>query len=1112
MKKLSFLLVLLFFIPLCFAQKVSFSIISSSENHMIIKIDMPEYTFSDVTINNETYHRLQMNSAYTINERGVPELLQSVKSIIIPEESSPTFTLLNSDYDIVENFKLAPSKGTIKRNINPDDVPYEFGKKYQNNSFQFNNPIELSETFHLRDFHGVSIQVRPFDYNPVSQQLKVYHSLLIRIDFNAAQTRIVARHNCQEFDNIYKQYFLNYDGSRYDGLSETGEILVIAPDAFADAMQPYVKWKIRNGYPTTLVTLTTTGSSKDNIKNYISNFYDNHNLAFVVIVGDNSYFPYHTFSGEVSDNYYTEIAGDDNVPDIILGKISAENASEVSLQVNKFILYEENPPVGTHFEKFLGIASNQGPGYENEYDYEHIRNIDNILQNFTYTSGSELFEGNHGGLDESGNPTSSMVTNAVNNGVGIINYCGHGDYNAWQTTSFNNNKVGQLTNSNMLPFIISVACLNGEYNNHTCFAEAWLRASKNGQPTGAVGALMSTISQSWDEPMCGQDEMIRLLTGADNTPVKRTFGGISFNGLLKLYETFHNSTGLSTIRTWILFGDPTLQIRTAAPQTLSVSHPENIAAGSQQLTVSCPTEGARAVLTLGNTILAQGIINGGETTLYFTDQLQTSDTLHLLVSAFNYIPYQSDIQIILPNSPFLSMTQCQVNNASGEAHSGENINANLTIKNVGLVASPNFTITVSTNDPYITLLQNTTTHNSLQGNETTNLVNALKFKVAGNVPFQHIAAFNVEIIADTFITNSIFTLPIRAPKLAIGNCEIDDSQSSMKHNQRIDLNETVTLRIPLSNIGDAKTSFGSARIDSVENGLVINGSYSALVPALDENGNYTLDISVSANPDLQQPTTASLVLYYTSGFYKAQKKFTFLIGAEIEDWETASFNNYNWEVGTSNAWIITDSNPYEGNYCVRSASISNNNTSSLKLSLEVEKADSISFYYYVSCEAGYGSNLFDCLAFYINGTKKGSWAGEIDWTRAMYTLTPGSYNFEWRYTKDNWFSEGEDLAKIDYIKLPVSATPTSIKFVTSNEIDVQCYPNPTSNIVHINSQSFENQNIILSIFDIHGRLIRNEILHQTDNQISIRDLPVGVYLFNLSNENQNVKSIKIIKK
>ena len=73
--------------------------------------------------------------------------------------------------------------------------------------------------------------------------------------------------------------------------------------------------------------------------------------------------------------------------------------------------------------------------------------------------------------------TDTQVSNAVNAGRGIINYTGHGSSTSWGTTGFNNADVDALVNDDMLPFIFSVACVNGNFANvGKCFAEAWLRA------------------------------------------------------------------------------------------------------------------------------------------------------------------------------------------------------------------------------------------------------------------------------------------------------------------------------------------------------------------------------------------------------------------------------------------------------------------------------------------------------------------------------------------------------------------------------------------------------------------------------------------------------------
>ena len=1120
MKKISVLVLLLLTLDLSFAQKIQYTLLSSDNNGVTVKVDMPAYTTSNVDINGQSYQKLLMSGAYAVTELGMPELLLAGKSIIIPENSQPTLTVVDADYQLVDHFKLIPSKGVIFRNTNPEDVPYQFGTAYQQDAFQMPVPAQLTETFYMRDFHGVTIQVSPFDYNPVQQQLKCYRSLTLRVDFNAPSRTQQARKNCAEFNEIYQNFFLNYERSRYATITESGEILIITPAQFVDAMQPYMNWKIKNGYPTTMVTLEEVGNSNTAVKNYITTFYNEHNLAFVLIVGDGNLFPYFTKDNEVSDNFYTEIVGNDEVPDIILGKISAENATHVTTQVNKFIQYEENPEQTSHFATFLGIASSEGPGEDNEYDYQHIRNIDNKLQAFTYTNGYELFDGSQGGLDASGNPTAANVSTAVNAGVGIINYCGHGDVTLWGTTNFSNSHINNLTNYHKLPFIISTACLNGSYVNQTCFAEAWLRATKDGQPTGAVSTVMSTMSQPWNPPMVGQDEMIRLLTGAENTPVKRTFGGIVFNGLAKMHDVYPttSSQGLQTMRTWVLFGDPTLQVRTAIPQLLTVSHNSQLFAGVTQLQVSSPVENAKVVLTKGNNILAQGFISGGSVMLNFNEVLIPTDTVHLLVSAFNYIPYQADISVIVNNEPYLTYIGHQIDNASGHPSYNESVGVTMQLKNVGGVASSDFSVVVTTDDAYVTMLQSTFGSTGLQPNESMSLSDAIRFKVAPNVPYGHIAHFHIVMTAGEYVTEQDFSQMLYAPKLAIGNCVVDDSQAGETTNGRIDYGETVTLNIPLQNIGNAKAQFGFVSIENMSDVISFNSEMTQTIPFMAANATNMLNLSVTVNPNIQESAIAEFKLIYTAGFYKAEKTFALLIGANIEDWETGDFSSYDWNLETSNQWQITTTHPYEGTYAVRSANIGNNKSSSLKLTMEVTQPDTISFYYYVSCEPG-GTNWwgqysqYDYLAFYINGTQKDSWDGEVPWTKAAYPLTAGTYTFEWRYVKDNSQTGGEDLAMIDYICLPASVKqPSAVQNYTEEGVNISCYPNPASDYVVIAGEQLSGfQQGRADLFNISGQRIRSVELNDNQTTMNMNDLSAGTYLLMIWNGDKQVKAVKIVK-
>ena len=492
--------------------------------------------------------------------------------------------------------------------------------------------------------------------------------------------------------------------------------------------------------------------------------------------------------------------------------------------------------------------------------------------------------------------------------------------------------------------------------------------------------------------------------------------------------------------------------------------------------------------------------------------------MHLLVSAFNYIPYQADITVIVNNEPYLTYIGHQIDNASGHPSYNESVGVTMQLKNVGGVASSDFSVVVTTEDPYITMLQNTFNSTGLQPNESVSLSDAIRFKVAPNVPYGHIAHFHIVMTAGEYVTEQDFSQLLYAPKLAIGNCGVDDSQAGETANGRIDYGETVTLNIPLQNIGNAKAQFGFVSIENMNDVISFNSEMTQTIPFMAENATNMLNLSVTVNPNIQESAMAQFKLIYTAGFYKAEKTFALLIGANIEDWETGDFSSYDWNLGTSNQWQITTTHPYEGTYAVRSANIGNNKSSSLKLTMEVTQPDTISFYYYVSCEPG-GTNWwgqysqYDYLAFYINSTKKDSWDGEVSWTKVAYPLTAGTYTFEWRYVKDNYQTAGEDLAMIDYISLPATVKqPSAVQNYTEEGVNISCYPNPASDYVVISGEQLSGfQQGRADLFNISGQRIRSVELKGNQTTMNMNDLSAGAYLLMIWNGEKQVKAVKIVK-
>ncbi|MDR0603912.1 MAG: C25 family cysteine peptidase, partial [Bacteroidales bacterium] len=343
-------------------------------------------------------------------------------------------------------------------------------------------------------------------------------------------------------------------------------MLIICYDDFLTEMQPFVVHKNNIGLYTEMYRLSSVGTTPAEIKQFIKDKFDADNqLTFVLLVGDNAQVPTFTYGGGGSDPQYSLLAGNDNYPDVIVGRFSAENSDQVTTMVNRTINYETTPhQESAWFKRGIGIASAQGPGDDNQYDYQHIREIRNVLLNWNYNAINELYDGSQGGIDAVANPTSSMVAADINNGVSLINYTGHGSVTGWGTSGFSNTHVMALNNINQLPFIFSVACVNGNFTNNTCFAEAWLRAS-NQQPTGAIGFYGSSINQLWSPPMEAQDKFNEYLVNEQF----ETFGELCFAGSCAMIDRYENS-GIDMFLTWIYFGDPSVSYIDQCPFDLLI--------------------------------------------------------------------------------------------------------------------------------------------------------------------------------------------------------------------------------------------------------------------------------------------------------------------------------------------------------------------------------------------------------------------------------------------------------------------------------------------------------------------------------------------------------------
>ena len=741
MKKTLSLLLALLFVGSAFAQKApTTKLVSNSEEQIVVNVQMNGFATNRVMTPQGEQFIVSVPGMVSALEAGAPDLPMFAIPAIIGDRAEMTVNVIDAQYTDYTDMDIAPSKGNFSRQINPDDVPYTYGPMYEENAFFPATQAYLEAPYILRDFRGQNIMVRPFAYNAQTRTLRVYDNLTIemkKVSDNGVNQKLSRKSNTIKVDpemkQAYSRRFINFGQgtAKYTFIEDRGSMIVICPDQYMNAMQPYVDWKNQSGRPTTMVSLSEAGGNNDTqIKAYIQNLYEQSDLEFILLVGDYNDLTPHSMNGGRSDNWFGQLEGSDYYIEAFTGRFSVQSETDVQTHVNKVIHYERDmTEEDTWLSNGIGIGANEGAGSGHmggEADYVHVNFIRDTLLHYTYTNVSQQYSGVGSGTN------ANAISTDVNNGASIINYCNHGSQTSWAVANYSNSNVNALVNDNKLPFVWSVACNNGEFNG-TCFGEAWLRATNNttGEPTGAIGGMFSWISQPWTPPMTGQDEMVDILTEWINTDLfNHTFGSASLNGNMKILDA-HPSDAGNTHNTWILFGDPSLMVRTAAPASMNVTlNPAVLMIGMSTLEVNAEnTPFGIATLSNAEGVIASAYIVDGVANLEF-NALSAVETLTLTVMGYNKVTEVMTFDVLPAEGAYVSVTGYSPNFAPVN----QETNLSMTFKNVGADPTEGVTtVTLSCDNQQLEIVNATAEFEVLAADEETTLTNAFSFIVAEGV-------------------------------------------------------------------------------------------------------------------------------------------------------------------------------------------------------------------------------------------------------------------------------------------------------------------------------------------------------------------------------------------
>lgn len=614
-----------------------------------IDLTLGSFTGQQVSLNGKTANRILLEDGISIMEQGQPDIQYLASSISIPYTGKTLPVIISAEFTDYPSFDIAPSAGDpgiygmTASNFNYDTNIYNTNAFYPSEIFKANDPYIFAGS------RGQSVHFFPVQYNPVTRVLRVYTHITVNMQFvNEPGINELVRFSPvvgSAQNELVKSHFANQPANasnRYMPLEEQGNMLVLAHPSFMESMKPFVEWKNQKGIPCEIVDVTTIGDAS-RIREFVSEYYYSKGLTYLILAGDEGYIPSNQAEKGLSDNVFGYISGDDHYPEIFVGRFSCETAAQCDIMVERTINYEKNPSSSENYGRFLGIGSGLGPGDDNEFDFEHIRNIGSQVATKPYPAVLEMFDGSRGGADKDGNPNATLVSSAINEGLGAIMYLGHGSVNSWVTSNFSVDEARELANADVHPFIWSAGCDNGAFEGTTCFAEILLRAESNGKPSGAVAVLMSSANQTWYPPMEAQDEMALIISGQKEGNTATTFGGISLSGCMRMNDKYGKGAFIITDN-WILFGDPSVEMRSAAPGSYKPAYPSVIGSDATSILVKNIEANSVVALSHNGNFVASVKATGSEVVVNLPS-LNGFDKLTLTITGRNFTAYIAEIEV-----------------------------------------------------------------------------------------------------------------------------------------------------------------------------------------------------------------------------------------------------------------------------------------------------------------------------------------------------------------------------------------------------------------------------------------------------------------------------------
>ncbi len=672
----------------------SLEVVEYSTTGFTVEITLPGFSNLMETQNGMAFNSLSVPSMTPYAEfEGAPMLPKASFMAAIPDNPSVSVIVETLSEEITFHGINPSPMQPIPADDSYEPVPFTYSAEaYSEGTYPSVNAV-FEPTGTIRGVNIGRFNILPFQWNAQTATLTVTPRVRVTVDFGASLSfdqRLNSRFFSNTFSTLVNSDLIGTPVNRVSSGSveavkaynrrdaddiTAADLLIIAGDDFVDTMMDtFLEAKMEQGYLTAIVA---AGSwSQADIKDYIQNAYDNWAIppSFVLFVGDQPELTsYSASTGMYSDNRYVCMDGSsDYQADIFTGRFVTPT-NNYPIVEQKILKWQFEPLMDSDFWNnvlcagYLQATSSSSTTAERWFCFtcETVRDTyqdiygKTVQREYTKNTSASPPYYYRSNLPSAGQEIPSDITwdgdaagiqASINDGVFLVQHRDHGSVGGWGDPHFYIADLAGLANGEKTPMVMSVNCLTGKFDED-CFAENLFRMDG-----GAVGVLAATeVSYSyWNDYLCYglyasfNDEYTSPPALYTNPTGNYLTGQALMCAKIEM-ETSAPMCPYPTNRAeteWDLFhwfGDPTMDMRTEIPHSITVDAPYNLPSGSTSAFFGVtdadgPVEGAMVCMQHESGLWVSGISNAsGSVTLSF-DAIGAIDDITYMVTAHNALP------------------------------------------------------------------------------------------------------------------------------------------------------------------------------------------------------------------------------------------------------------------------------------------------------------------------------------------------------------------------------------------------------------------------------------------------------------------------------------------